>query len=267
MNKVAELAHVHPAARIGENVQIDPFAVVSANVEIGDNTWIGPHAVIMDNAIIGSGCRIFPGAVIAAIPQDLKFRGEESHVILGDNVTVREYATVNRGTADLHQTVIGDDSLLMAYVHVAHDTIIGQHCVIANSVNLAGHINIGDWVIIGGGAGVQQFIRIGAHAFIAGGCFVKKDVPPYVKAAREPLSYVGVNSVGMRRRGFSQADIHHVQDVYRYLFVKYRNIGHSLDAIEAELTASQIRDEILRFIRSSDKGVMRGFNHLNDHNA
>lgn len=261
------LAHVHPAARIGENVVIEPFAVIHENVEIGDNCWIGSHAIIMDHAHIGSGTRIFPGAVISAIPQDLKYQGEPSQVIVGDNVTIREYATINRGTVDRHQTVIGDNTLIMAYAHVAHDTYIGRNCVIANSVNLAGHIHVGDWVVIGGMCAVQQFVKLGQHSFLTGGSLVRKDVPPFVKAAREPLSYVGVNSVGMRRRGFSQEDIHHIQDIYRYLFVKYRNVSHALDAIEAELPASRIRDEILRFIRSSDKGVMRGFNHLNDHHT
>ena len=265
--RVQELAFVHPDAIIGENVVIEPFVTISANVEIGDNCWIGSHAVIMDNAIIGSGTRIFPGAVVSAIPQDLKFQGEESRVIIGQNVTIREYVTINRGTIDRHQTVIGDDTLIMAYAHVAHDTVIGRHCVIANSVNLAGHIQIGDWVVIGGMCAVQQFVKLGRHSFITGGSLVRKDVPPFVKAAREPLSYVGVNSVGMRRRGFSQDDIHHVQDIYRILFVNGRNVSHAIDRIEADVPASRLRDEILRFVRSSDRGVMRGFNHVNDHHA
>jgi UDP-N-acetylglucosamine acyltransferase len=221
----------------------------------------------MDHAVIGSGSRIFPGAVIAAIPQDLKFQGEPSQVIIGENVTIREYVTINRGTIDRYQTSVGDNTLIMAYTHVAHDTYIGSNCVIANSVNLAGHIQLGDWVVIGGMSAIQQFVKIGPHAFIGGGSLVRKDVPPYVKAAREPLSYVGVNSVGLRRRGFSQADIHHIQDIYRILFVKGLNVTNALDTIEAEVPATRLRDEILRFIRSSDKGVMRGFNHLNDSQA
>lgn len=258
---------VHPQARVADNVVIEPFVTISKDVEIGEGTWIGSNVVIMPGARIGKNCKIFPGAVISAIPQDLKFKNEESIVRIGDNVTIREFVTINRGTAASHQTVIGDNTLLMACVHVAHDCVIGKNCVLANNTGLAGHIEIGDYAVLGGMVAVQQFVKIGAHAFIAGGSLVRKDVPPYVKAAREPLSYVGVNSIGLRRRGFSQEKVNHILDIYRILYVKNSNISKALDIIEAEVEASVERDEIISFVRNSVRGVMKGFSQRNDHNT
>nr|HPR29544.1 acyl-ACP--UDP-N-acetylglucosamine O-acyltransferase [Chitinophagales bacterium] len=222
------------------------------------------NVTIMPGARIGKNCRIFPGAVISAIPQDLKYRGENTTVIIGDNTTIRECVTVNRGTSYANTTTIGSNCLLMAYSHVAHDCIIGDHVILANSVNLAGHIEIDDWVILEGMVAVQQFIKIGAHAFIAGGSLVRKDVPPFVKAAREPLAYAGVNSIGLRRRGFSAETIEHIQDIYRTLFVRGFNTTKALGIIEAEFPASAERDQILTFIRTSKGGVMKGFRHLSE---
>jgi len=252
------LSYIHPEAKIGANVKIEPFSSIYENTVIGEGTWIGPNVTIFPGARIGKNCRIFPGAVISAIPQDLKFQGEETTAEIGDNTTIRECVTVNRGTVDKMKTAIGSNCLLMAYVHVAHDCIIGNNVIIANSVNLAGHIEIEDWVIIEGMAAVQQFVRIGAHAFITGASLVRKNVPPFTKAAREPLQYIGVNSVGMRRRGYSNEAILQVEDIYRTLFVKGHNVSNALAIIEQEVTASIEKDQILTFIRESKDGIIRG---------
>lgn len=252
------LHFVHPDAKIGKNVEIGHFTAISADVEIGDGTWIGSNVTIMDGARIGKNCRIFPGAVISAIPQDLKFEGERTTAEIGDNSTIRECVTINRGTKDRFTTKVGSNCLLMAYVHVAHDALIGNHCVIANSANIAGHVNVEDWVVIEGVVAVQQFIRIGQHSFIAGGSLVRKNVPPFVKAAREPLSYAGVNTVGLRRRGFSNESIAHIEDVYRSIYVHNSNMSRALTAAEIELPQSPEKQAILDFIRESENGIMRG---------
>ncbi len=253
------LTYIHPDAKIGRDVTIEPFAVIHKDVEIGDGSWVASHVTIMDGARIGNNCRIFPGAVIAAIPQDLKYRGEDSKVIIGNNCTIRECVTINRGTSDKMMTKVGDNCLIMAYCHIAHDCIIGDNCIFSNDTTLAGHISIGDCVILAGLVAVQQFVRIGRHAFITGGSLVRKDVPPYVKAAREPLSYVGVNSVGLKRRGYNIEKINEILDIYRILFVRGKNVAQAINVIEAEIPVSDERDEILTFIRESGRGIMRGF--------
>ncbi|MBN8697260.1 MAG: acyl-ACP--UDP-N-acetylglucosamine O-acyltransferase [Bacteroidetes bacterium] len=255
---MSNLSYIHPDAKIGKDVTISPFASIYEDVEIGDGTWIGPNVTIFPKARIGKNCKIFPGAVIAAIPQDLKFKGEESIVQIGDNTTIRECVTVNRGTADKMKTVVGSNCLIMAYAHIAHDCIVGDNVIIANSVNLAGHVDIEDWVIIEGGTGVGQFVRIGAHSFISGLAGVRKNVPPFTKAAREPLQYVGVNSVGLRRRGFSNETISQIEDIYRTLYVKGHNVTNALAIIEQEAPASAEKQQILDFIRNSKDGIMRG---------
>jgi len=229
---ISKLASVHPDARIGKDVVIEPFTAVAGDVTIGDGTWIGPNATIMDGARIGARCRIFPGAVVSAIPQDLKFVGERTTAELGDNTTVRECVTINRGTADRQRTAVGSNCLLMAYVHLAHDCLIGDNVVIANSVNLAGHVTIGDWAILEGNVAVQQFINIGAHSFVAGASLVRKNVPPFVKAAREPLSFVGVNVVGLRRRGFADDAVARIEDIYREIFVRNTNLERAVQNVE-----------------------------------
>lgn len=256
---IQPLAYVHPQAKVANNVVIEPFVTIEKNVIIEEGTWIGHHVTIMEGARIGKNCRIFPGAVIAAIPQDLKFNGEETTVEIGDNTTIREFATVNRGTKASYKTVIGMNCLLMAYVHVAHDCVIGNNVILANAATLAGHIEIDDWAIVGGLAAVHQFVKIGAHTMISGGGLVRKDVPPFVKAAREPLSYAGVNSIGLRRRGFNNDQINHIQDIYRILFLKGYNVTQSINIIEADVEATPERDEILTFIARSTRGLMKGF--------
>jgi UDP-N-acetylglucosamine acyltransferase len=255
---MSQHSYIHPNAKIGNNVTIEPFSTIYDNVEIGDGTWIGPNVTIFSGARIGKNCRIFPGAVISAIPQDLKFKGEESTVEIGDNTTIRECVTINRGTVDRMKTAIGSNCLLMAYVHIAHDCILGDNIIIANSVNLAGHVTVEDFVILEGLAAVQQFVRIGAHAFITGGSLVRKNVPPYTKAAREPLQYVGINSVGLRRRGFSNETISEIEDIYRTLYVKGYNVTNAISVIEQEAPASAEKEQILNFIRESKDGIMRG---------
>jgi UDP-N-acetylglucosamine acyltransferase len=250
--------YVHPDAKVAENVTIEPFSTIYENVTIGEGTWIGPNVTIFPGARIGENCRIFPGAVISAIPQDLKYKGEETITTIGDNTTIRECVTINRGTTDKMMTAIGSNCLLMAYVHVAHDCILGDNIIIANSVNLAGHVVIEDWVILEGLAAVQQFVKIGAHAFITGGSLVRKNVPPFTKAAREPLQYVGINSVGMRRRGFSNERILEIEDIYRTLYVRGHNVTNAIAVIEQEAPASPEKEQILRFINESSDGIMRG---------
>lgn len=256
---ISPMTHIDPKAKLGKNVTIDPFTMIHENVEIGDNTWIGSNVTIYPGAKIGKNCKVFPGAVIAGIPQDLKFQGEDSTVIIGDNTTIRECVTISRGTVDKQTTVIGSNCLLMAYVHIAHDCVIGSNVIIANSVQIAGHVIIDDWAIIGGSSAIHQFVKIGMHAMISGGSLVRKDVPPFTKAAREPLSYAGVNSLGLRRRGFSSESISHIQEVYRFLFLNSMNNSKALEEIEVNLPATKERDEILNFIRSSERGVMKGY--------
>lgn len=253
------LANVHPEAVIGNNVTIEPFATVQKNTVIGDGTWIGPNAVIMSGARIGKNCKIFPGAVISGIPQDLKFKGEETTTEIGDNTTVRECVTINRGTVDKYKTVIGSNCLIMAYAHIGHDCIVGNYCILGNAVQLAGHVLIDDHAIFGGACAVQQFSKIGAHAYIGGGSLVRKDIPPFTKAAREPISYAGINTVGLRRRGFSNDKINEIQEIYRYIFLKGMNISKAIERVENEIQNSTERDYILDFIKTSERGIMKGY--------
>lgn len=256
---ISSLASVHPKAKIAVNVTIEPFSTVYEDVEIGEGTWIGPNVTIMDGARIGKNCKIFPGAVISAIPQDLKYRGEHTTAEIGDGSVVRECVTINKGTTDRYKTIIGKNCLLMAYAHIAHDCILGDNIILANNVNLAGHVTIQDYAILEGMAAVGQFLTIGAHTFIAGGTLVRKNVPPYTKAAREPISYVGINSVGLRRRGFSDAEIRQIEDIYRILYVKGYSISNAMQVIENEISNSPIKTGILDFIQNSTNGIMKGY--------
>jgi len=256
--QISPLAHIHPDANISPNVTIEPFAFVDKNVDIGEGTWIGPNVTILEGARIGKFCKIFPGAVIAAIPQDLKFQGEKTTVEIGDFTTIRECVTVNRATKYAWKTVVGSHCLLMAYVHVAHDCILGDNIILANAVNLAGHVEIDDYAVLEGVVAVQQFVKIGKHSFIGGGSLVRKNVPPYVKAAREPLSYMGVNSIGLTRRGFDSKLIKHLQDIYRYIFVSGYNLTKAIDILQDKIIDSPQRTEIIQFILQSKKGVIKG---------
>lgn len=255
-----DLAYIHPEAKIGKDVKIDAFAWIDKNVVIGDGTWIGAHATIMEGARIGKNCQIFPNAVVSAIPQDLKFKGEETTAEIGDNTILRECVTVNRGTASKGKTVVGSNCLLMAYVHIGHDSLLGNNIIISNSTNVAGEITIDDFAIISGDVQIHQFVHIGGHVMISGGSLVRKDVPPYITVAHEPVSYVGVNSVGLRRRGFSNETILHIQDIYREIFVKEQNVAQALKFVESDINQSPERDYILDFIKNSQRGIVRGYN-------
>ncbi|MBT5615013.1 MAG: acyl-ACP--UDP-N-acetylglucosamine O-acyltransferase [Flavobacteriales bacterium] len=254
------LAFIHTDSKIARNVVIEPFVTIEKDVEIGSGTWIGSNVTIMEGARIGKNCRIFPGAVISAIPQDLKFEGEKSLTIIGDNCTIRECATINRGTSASGKTIVGNNCLIMAYAHIAHDCVIGDNCVIVNSVALGGHVTIGDYAIIGGLSAIHQFVSVGKHAMVSGGSLVRKDVPPYIKAAREPLSFVGINSIGLRRRGFSDDKIKEIQAIFRILFQNNNNNTQALLKIETEINASPERDEIISFVQNSGRGIMKGYN-------
>jgi UDP-N-acetylglucosamine acyltransferase len=253
------LAYIHPDAKIASNVVIEPFTTISKNVEIGEGTWIGSNVTIMPGARIGKNCKIFPGAVISAIPQDLKFGGEDSLVIIGDDTTIRECVTVNRGTNASGETKVGSNCLLMAYAHIAHDCIVGDNVVIVNNVAIGGHVTIGDFAIIGGLTAIHQFVNIGAHSMVGGGSLVRKDVPPFVKASKEPLSFIGINSIGLRRRGFDPKKIEEIQKIYRVVFQSEHNVSQAMEVVEAEHQASIERDLILSFIRNSSRGIMKGY--------
>ncbi|WKW47547.1 acyl-ACP--UDP-N-acetylglucosamine O-acyltransferase [Myroides sp. JBRI-B21084] len=253
------LAYVHPGAKIAKNVVIEPFTTIHNNVEIGEGTWIGSNVTIMEGARIGKNCKIFPGAVISAEPQDLKFEGEDTTAEIGDNTTIRECVTINRGTKDRYRTIIGKNCLIQAYSHIAHDCIVGDNCIFSNSSTLAGHVTVGDFVVLAGMVAVHQFCTIGSHSFITGGTLVRKDVPPYIKAAREPISYVGINSVGLRRRGFDSEKIREIQNIYRVLYQKNYNNSQAIDLIETEMEATPERDEIIQFVRNSSRGIMKGY--------
>lgn len=253
---------IDPKAKIGQNVHIGPFTLIEEDVVIGDNCWIGNNVTILNGARIGNNCKIFPGAVISAVPQDLKYNGENTTVEIGNNVIIRECCTLNRGTNDKWRTVVGDNCLLMAYVHVAHDCVIANNCILANNVTLAGHIDIDAYARLGGMVAVHQFVRIGSNVMIGGGSLVRKDVPPYVLAAREPLSYAGINRVGLRRAKFNAKDIHHIEDIYRILFVRGLRVSKALAVIEQEVEKSPFRDEIVEFVRKADRGLMKGFRSI-----
>ncbi len=251
--------YIHPNAKLATNVKVDPFSVIHPNVEVGEGTWIGSNVTIMEGARIGKNCRIFPGAVIAAIPQDLKFDNEATTVEIGDNTTIREFVTVNRGSKDRWATRVGNNCLIMAYCHIAHDCEVGNNCILSNNTQMAGHVTVGDFAILGGMCAIHQFVQIGQHAFVSGGSLVSKDVPPYIKAGRTPLSYAGVNSVGLKRRGFSLDSINQILDIYRIIYNKSMNTSQALNFIEEELPATDARDEIVTFIRESGRGIIKRF--------
>lgn len=258
------LTHIHPDAKIADDVQIDPFVTIKADVVIESGCWIGSNVVIDNGARIGKNTRIFPGAVISSIPQDLKFGGEYTLCEIGDNTTIREFATINRGTSHSNTTKIGNNTLVMAYAHVAHDCILGNNVILANAVNLAGHVIIDDHAIIGGMSAIHQFVRIGRNSILQGGSLVGKDVPPFTKGARYPLSYVGINTVGLRRANFDEPTIVQIQNIYRILFVMGKNVTSAVKMIESEIPQTAIRDEILDFVKTSSRGIMKGYASKSD---
>ncbi len=254
---IQPLAYIARDAKLAENVKVDPYTVIHGNVTIGAGTWIASNVTIMEGTRIGKNCRVFPGAVLGAVPQDLKFGGEKTTAEIGDNCTIREFVTINRGTKDRGATKVGNNCLIMAYTHIAHDCEIGDNCVLSNSTQMAGHVTVGDWAVIGGVSAIHQFTKIGEHAFIAGGSLVGKDVPPYIKAGRTPLSYAGVNSIGLKRRGFNNEQINQILDIYRIIYNRNLNISQALEFIEQEIDISDERDEIITFIRESGRGIIK----------
>ena len=256
---IHQLTAVDPRAKIGKNVTVEPFTTIASDVVIGAGTWIGSNVTIMDGARIGKNCKIFPGTVISAIPQDLKFDGEDTQTIIGDNTTLRECVTINRGTKALGYTKVGNDCLIMATSHVAHDCVLGNNVIIANGCGIAGHVEIGDFVVMGGLSAVQQFGKIGKHVMISGGSLIRKDIPPYVKVAREPISYAGINSVGLRRRGFTNDKIFEIQKIYRAIFQMKMNTTQAIKNIEKEMLPTMERDEIITFIQNSPRGIVKGY--------
>lgn len=252
-------ANIHPDAKIGKNVVVEPFATVYEDVEIGKGSWIGPNAILMPGARIGEHCKIFPGAVISADPQDLKFEGEYTTTEIGDHTTIREFVTINKGTKANGKTVIGSGCLLMSYVHIAHDCVVKDRVIMGSYAGLAGEVEVDNWAIVSPGSLVHQFVRIGAHVMIQGGSKVSKDVPPYVLAGREPLSFTGINSIGLRRRDFNNDIIYAIQEVYRIIYQRGLNISDALDFVDVNLPASNERDEIVLFIRNSKRGIIKGY--------
>ncbi len=257
---ISTLAYVHPAAKLGEGVTVEPFAYIAEDVVIGDGCWIGPHAVVMDGVRMGKGNKIHPHAIVGGIPQDLKFRGEKTTVEMGDNNSVREGATINRGTAAKGKTKIGSNNLIMACAHVAHDCVVGSNCVIANNTLLAGEVELGDWVILGGACAIHQFCRIGDHAIISGGSLVGKDVVPYTTAARYPITFVGANVIGLRRRGFTDEQVNEIRDIFRVLFQEGYSYSRAVEIIEEQFATSPQKDKIVEFVRTSKRGIMKPFN-------
>lgn len=255
---ISALANVDSTAKIGLNVQVDSFSTIFEDVEIGEGTRVHPNVTIYPGTRIGKNCEIFPGAVIGVIPQDLKFDNEYTTVEIGDNTVIRECVTIHRGTSDKLKTSIGSNCLLMTYVHVAHDCQIGNNVILASYVGLSGHVIIDDFAILEGKVAAQQFVHIGKHCFIGGASLIRKNVPPYIKAAREPMTYAGVNSVGLRRRGLSDADVREIEDIYRIIYVQNNNISKGIEAVKETIKESNLRTEILSFIENSDKGIIRG---------
>lgn len=254
---------VHPNARIGQNVVIEPFAVIHEDVSIGDNTWIGSHAVIYDGARIGKNCKIYPGAVIAANPQDLKYQGEYTTVDIGDNTTIRECVTINKGTFANLKTVIGSNVLMMAYVHIAHDCVIGDNVILSNAVNFAGHVEVGDFAVVGGMCAAHQFTHIGRHVMISGGSLIRKDVPPFTRAGREPIRFEGINTIGLKRRGVSLEQIKHIQEIYKVLYKSGLNVSQAVQELSSRPQTPELID-ILKFIEHSKRGIMKAYHAHTD---
>ncbi len=256
---ISPLAYVHPDAKLGQNVTVEPFAYIAGDVEIGDECWIGPGAVIHDGARIGKRCKIHTAASIACLPQDLKFAGEKTTAVIGDNNDIREYVTISRGTASTGTTIIGSNNLLMAYVHVGHDCVIGSNCVVANRVSFAGEVHVDDWAVIGGHAAIHQWTHIGAHVMIQGGALLGKDVPPYVIVRNDTLRFAGINRVGLSRRGFTHERIAEIHEACRILFQSGLNYINGCEEVEKQVPQSPERDYLLEFIRTSQRGIIKPY--------
>lgn len=261
---IGQFTDISSKAKIGAGTTVSNFTTITGDVIIGENCWIGSGVNIMDGARIGNNVKIFPGAVISAVPQDLKYKGEITTTEIGDGTTIREYCTINKGTQASGKTVVGKNCLIMAYCHVAHDCIIGDNCVLANMVSLAGHIELGNYVVLGGMVAIAQFLKVGDHAMIGGYSQVRANVPPFVRAAREPLSYIGVNSIGLKRRGYADEIIQQIQEMYRILFVKNKNQNNSVTEIQEQFSNSEEAKNILAFLHSIDGALIKSPKSSND---
>lgn len=255
---ISPLASVHPNTKIADDVEIGPFVFIDEDVEIGEGTVIDANATVCAHTRIGKHCHVFPSAVVGAIPQDLKFKGELTYTFIGDHTVLRECSTVHRGTASKGKTVVGHHCLIMAYSHVAHDVVVGNYVIMSNATQLAGEVVVDDWAILGGGTLVHQFSHIGQHAMIQGGSHINKDIPPYIIAARDPIQFCGINTVGLGRRGFTKEQVERIQQVYRYIYMSHLNISQALEKVQQEIPQSEERDLILQFIQSSERGVVKG---------
>lgn len=248
-------AIVDPRAELDEGVSVGPYSIIGPGVAIGANTKVGSHVLVERDTAIGEDCVLFNGAVLGTDPQDLKYEGEETRLIVGDRTVIREYATLNRGTAAVGFTEVGSDCLLMAYSHVAHDCQLGDHVILSNSVNMGGHVTIGEWAIVGGLTPIHQFVRIGAHAFVGGASRVAKDIPPYVKAAGSPIQLYGLNSVGLQRRGYSEETRRELKRAYRLFFASNHNTSQALEKARTELEPTPEIEIFLSFFEHSARGV------------
>lgn len=256
---IDKMANIHSGAKIAKDVKVEAFATIYEDVEIGEGSWIGPNTVIMNGARIGKNVKVFPGAVIAGDPQDLKFKGEYTTAEIGDNTIIREYVTLNKGTKANERTVVGKDCMIMSYVHIAHDCVLKDRVILGSYAALAGEVEVDNWAIVSPGSLVHQFVRIGPHVMIQAGSKVGKDVPPFAMAGREPISFTGINSIGLRRRGFTNDTIYAIQEVYRIIYQRGLNISDALEFVLANLPASKERDEIILFIKASKRGIIRGY--------
>jgi len=252
---VHETALVDRRAELGRGVVVGAWAIVGPGVRVGDGTVVGPRVLIERDTFVGKDCRIANGAVLGTDPQDLKYRGERSTLEVGDRTVVREFATLNRGTSASGRTIVGTDCLLMAYSHVAHDCELGNHVILANSVHMGGHVMIEDWATVGGVTPIHQFVRIGAHAFVGGGSRVPQDVPPYCRAAGNPLKLYGLNGVGLERRGLSTDTRRALKTAYRILFQGSEHLSRALERVEQEVVQLPEVKHLVQFVRSSERGV------------
>lgn len=257
MINISPLAYVHPAAKIGEGCEIGPFCYIDENVEIGANNRLMNSVTLLGGTRMGCGNVLFPGAVIGAIPQDLKFKGENSTAEVGDNNTIRENVTINRGTAAKGRTIVGSNNLLMEGMHVAHDVVVGNGCIIGNSTKIAGEVVVDDFAIISASVLIHQFCRVGSYVMVGGGTRTSQDIPPYTIAAREPVSYCGLNLVGLRRRGFSRESIDIIHETYRLLYQSGKLRDEAIQQIRDEVPATPERDYILEFVTTSQRGIIK----------
>ena len=260
MSNISPLAYIEPGAQIGEGVKIGPFSCIYNDTVIGEGTIIENNVTIFPGARIGKNCHIFPGACIATTPQDLKFKGEYTTVEIGDNTQLHECVTIHRATASKQVTKVGSNCMIMAYCHVAHDCILHDNIIMSNACQIAGEVEIDDFAVIGGGTLVHQFTHIGRHIMLQGGSHVNKDIPPYAMVGREPITYIGINVVGLRRRGFTAEQLGRIQETYRYIYFSDLNNSDALQRIEQETQDSPERQIIIDFIRQSSRGIVRAVN-------